>query len=419
MKEKLGSLLGITAVFGLVAAFGLSACSSAETSSSSAAVEGLTGGVAATVNGKEIMEDEITTYIQNWRETNSMTDEESWANYLISIEENPAQLRELIIDGHISEILTEQAAGEMGIEVTDTDIDEAVGEMRAHYDSDEAWQEALVQAGTTEEEYRESIRKSMLDMRVQEKVAEDAGPVSDEEMLESLNMYAEFTNGMKRSSHILFNLEDKETAESVLKQLQDGSLKFEDAAKEYSVDSSGATGGDVGWDKISGFVTEYQEALDGLEKDQMSGLVESQYGYHIILCTDIYNAPEDGIKSVDEAPEALTEMVKSQLESSAQTTAVSDWYTKYKEEADVVVNEMPENVPYNVDLSKYETASSGEAEEGEIAETGEDAAASIDAEASADAAASADAETSADAESSASSDAEQPAEISSEAQPER
>ena len=402
MKEKLGSLLGITAAFGLVAALGLSACSSAG-ASSSASVEGLTGGVAATVNGSEIMEDDITTYVQTWRETNGMSDEESWANYLISIEENPAQLRELIIDGHVSDILTEQAAGEMGIEVTDADVDENVEGMRAHYDSDAAWQEALAQAGTNEEDYRESIRKSLLDMRVQEKVSEEAGPVSDEEMLESLNMYVEYTNGMKRSSHILFNLEDKETAESVLKQIQDGSLTFEDAAKEYSIDSSGATGGDVGWDKMTAFVTEYQEALDELEKDQMSGLVESQYGYHIILCTDIFNAPEDGIKSVDEAPEALTEMVKSQLESSAKTTAVSDWDAKYKEEADIVINEMPENVPYNVDLSKYETASSEEAEE--------DDSAIMDADA--------EAEASADAEAATSAEAEQPTEISSEAQPER
>ncbi len=410
MKEKLGSLLGITAAFGLVAALGLSACSSAG-ASSSASVEGLTGGVAATVNGSEIMEDDITTYVQTWRETNGMSDEESWANYLISIEENPAQLRELIIDGHVSDILTEQAAGEMGIEVTDADVDENVEGMRAHYDSDAAWQEALAQAGTNEEDYRESIRKSLLDMRVQEKVSEEAGPVSDEEMLESLNMYVEYTNGMKRSSHILFNLEDKETAESVLKQIQDGSLTFEDAAKEYSIDSSGATGGDVGWDKMTAFVTEYQEALDELEKDQMSGLVESQYGYHIILCTDIFNAPEDGIKSVDEAPEALTEMVKSQLESSAKTTAVSDWDAKYKEEADIVINEMPENVPYNVDLSKYETASSEEAEE--------DDSAIMDADAEAEASADAEAEASADAEAATSAEAEQPTEISSEAQPER
>ena len=414
MKEKLSSLLVIAAVFGLVAALGLSACNSAGTSSSSTSVEGLTGGVAATVNGNEIMEDEITTYVQTWRETNGMTDEESWANYLISIDENPAQLRELIIDGHISEILTEQAAGEMGIEVTDAEVDENVESMRAHYDTDAAWQEALAQAGTTEEDYRESIRKSLLDMRVQEKVAEDAGAVSDEEMLESLNMYVEYTNGMKRSSHILFNLEDKETAESVLKQIQDGSLTFEDAAKEYSIDSSGQQGGDVGWDMLTTFVTEYQEALDKLEKGQMSELVESQYGYHIILCTDIFNAPEGGLKSVDEAPEALTEMVKSQLESGAKTTAVSEWYAKYKEEADIVINEMPENVPYNVDLSKYEIASSEEAEEdGAIIDADEEAEASVDVEAATSA------ETSADAEAATSTETEQPTEISSEAQPER
>lgn len=419
MKKKLGNLLGITAVFGLVAAFGLSACSSAGASSSSAAVEGLTGGVAATVNGKEIMEDEITTYIQTWRETNNMTDEDSWGNYLVSIGENPAQLREYIIDGHISEILTEQAAGEMGIEVTDAEIDEAVASMRANYPSDEAWQTALEQAGTNEEDYRESIRKSLLDQRVQEKVSEEAAPVTDEQLLENAQMYADMVDGMRRSSHILFSLEDKETAEKVLAQLQDGSLNFEDAAKEYSVDSSGANGGDVGWDKINSFVAEYQEGLDALQVGEISGLVESQYGYHIIKCTDLYTLPEGGITSVDQIPEALLDMIKSQLESSAKTTAVGDWYAKYKEEADIVINEMPEGLPYNIDITPYQEAASSAAAEGEdgmVVEVEDEAGASADAEATAEgetATEDAAAEGATAAGEATDTTTEQPAEISS------
>lgn len=49
----------------------------------------------------------------------------------------------------------------------------------------------------------------------------------------------------------------------------------------------------MGWDKTSSFVQEYTDALSGLEKDQVSGLVTSSYGIHIIKCTDVYNAPKE------------------------------------------------------------------------------------------------------------------------------
>lgn len=75
----------------------------------------------------------------------------------------------------------------------------------------------------------------------------------------------------------------------------------------------------MGWDKTSSFVKEYTDALSGLEKDQVSGLVTSSYGIHIIKCTDVYNAPkekaDDGtetvkITSLDQIPSEWQETIK-------------------------------------------------------------------------------------------------------------
>ena len=90
-------------------------------------------------------------------------------------------------------------------------------------------------------------------------------------------------------------------AQELLDQINNGDISFEDAAAQYSQDSgSAAQGGDVNWDKLgTGFVTEYQEALDGLEKDQIvAAPVKSEYGYHIIKCTDVFTVPEGGITSL-------------------------------------------------------------------------------------------------------------------------
>ncbi len=107
----------------------------------------------------------------------------------------------------------------------------------------------------------------------------------------------------------------------------------------------------MGWDKLSSFVEAYQTALDGLEKGQISGVVESDYGYHIIQCTDVFSVDGE-VTSMDQMPEALRENTfSSSVKSTNQRTAYNDWLTATREEADIQINDMPENVPYNVDMS--------------------------------------------------------------------
>lgn len=337
-------------------AFGMVGCSS---DNSESTVEGLTGGVAATVNGVEIQEDTVTTYIQNFRESSSLTDEESWGNWMAEQSMDPSTVRQQVIDYYVGQELIRQAADENGVSVEDSEVDEVVNNMKANYDSDEAWNEALAQAGTDEATYRESVQIGLLEQKLSETVATAEEP-TEEEMLEYAQMYATAYDGAKKSSHILFNADDQETAQSVLDQINAGTLDFAEAAKEYSQDTASAEdGGNVGWDKLSSFVTEYTDALSGLEKDQVSGLVTSDYGIHIIKCTDVFTAPET-VTSTDQLPSEFVDAIRSTVENSKKSTAFSNWYNEYKANADIVTNEMPENVPYNLDMSAYQTEESTE-----------------------------------------------------------
>lgn len=355
---KTSKLFQAVAVAGLTGAlaFGMVGCSS----NSESTVEGLTGGVAATVNGVEIQEDTVTTYIQNFRETSSLTDDDSWGNWMAEQSMDPASVRQQVIDYYVGQELIRQAADENGVTVDDSEIDEVVNNMKANYDSDEAWNDALTQAGTDEATYRESVQIGLLEQKLSETVAPAEEP-TDDEMLEYAQMYATAYNGAKKSSHILFNADDQETAQSVLDQINAGTLDFAEAAKEYSQDTASAEdGGNVGWDKLNSFVTEYTDALNGLEKDQVSGLVTSDYGIHIIKCTDVFTAP-DQVTSLDQLPSEFVDAIRSTVENSKSSTAFSDWYNEYKANADIVTNDMPENVPYNLDMSAYQTDDSSDA----------------------------------------------------------
>lgn len=343
-------------------AMGLAACS--------AGGANLTGGTAATVNGESIAEDDVTLTVESVRAQLGVTDEASWANWMISNDYTSEKVREEVLDGLIEQELLRQGAADLGVTVEASEVDEYVNSIKSSFENEAAWAEALEQAGMTEDEYRDAIELALLSQGVEESFAADGEPAA-EDMLSYAQMYASYYDGAKRSSHILFASTDEAAAKEVLGKINNGEISFEDAAAQYSLDSSSANGGDVGWDALTTFVTEYQTALDGLSAGQVSGLVVSTYGIHIIKCTEEFAAPAE-VTSVDQLPEAFVESIRTMLQSSMASEAYANWLSGLRDSAEIVINEIPTDVPYYVDLSAYQADEPGVAEE-DLAEGAADA----------------------------------------------
>ena len=287
---------------------GLAACSSNE-SGSSASV----GGIAATVGDAEISEQTVTDYIQTFRETQSLNEEDAWGEWMAQYKMDPSEVRSEVIDYFVDKEVVKQAAAQNNVEVSDDEVNEQVDKMKANYSTDEAWQEALDESGTTEDQYRDSVRNAMLESKLEDVVSADAEGPSDDEVLEMAQTYASAFSGAKRSSHILFSSDDQSKAQEVLDEINNGSISFEDAAEQYSTDTASAeNGGDVGWDMLNSFVEDYTTALQGLEEGQVSDLVTSDYGIHIIKCTQVFTAPET-VTSLDQVPSELVDYIRDLL----------------------------------------------------------------------------------------------------------
>lgn len=334
--------------------FGLAACQNS----------GNKGAAAATVNGTEISEKEVTDQIQTIREQSGLSEESEWGTFLAQNSMTPATVREQIINSLADQVLVVDGAKELGITVADSEVDEYVNAMKSNYDSDDAWKSALEQAGFTEESYRKVIMGSLYEQKVGEYFQNNA-QMTDEDYVKSAQTYATYYNGAKRSSHILFKVDDptdtaamdaaRAQANEILPRLRDGSLDFAEAAAQYSGDTGSAQkGGDVGWDVTSSFVTEYTDALANLEAGQISDPVQSDYGIHIIKVTEVFNAPEQ-ITSMDQIPADLQESIKQMAASMKSNTDYSDWLNGLKEKATIDIKEMPKNLPYDVDMSKYQS----------------------------------------------------------------
>lgn len=344
---------------------------------------GYTGGVAATVNGAEIQEDTITKYIQDFRTSSDLTSDDDWGNWMKENSFDPATVRDQVIDYYVENELKKQACDEKGITVEQSQVDDEINNMKANYDSDDAWKQALSSAGLTEDQYRESVEAGLLDKALEDAVAGDAATADDSKVLDMLNTYYSMFNGAKKSSHILFASGDTEKAQEVLDQINAGTLDFAEAAKQYSTDTaSAADGGNVGWDAINSFVTDYTDALDGLSVGQVSGLVTSDYGIHIIKCTDEFTC--DGkATSLSAYPQEFVDYILNIVKDQSKSTAYSNWFNDYKAQADIQNNDMPENVPYNLDMTKYDNSDSSSdnsdgSSNGASADTNADASATED-----------------------------------------
>lgn len=388
---------------------GLSACSSNSSTNTS-------GLVAATVNGTEIMEDTVTNKVESIRAQAGLDDESSWGQWLADNSLTPEKVREQMIDSFVEQELIKEGAAEKGVTVDTAQVDSYIDSMKGRYADDAAWQDALSAAGFSEDEYRATIESSLLGEALQASFASDE--VSEEDMLTYARMYSTYFNGAKRSSHILFSADDKEKAQDVLDRINAGELDFAEAATDYSQDpGSAAKGGDVGWDVLNKFVTEYTDALSSLEEGQVSDLVTSDYGIHIIKCTEVFTSPEE-LTSPDQLPEAFRDTITNMVSSSKQKTAYQEWLTSYKESADIQINDMPEGLPYAVDMSKFTPSEKSAAAAAASAATGSatSEASSDDQAASEGATASSTEDTSSDESAStdsAPSTSSQPAESSS------
>ena len=179
----------IVTIFSLL--LGLLLCLPTFLGSSESSVTGydLSGGVAASVNGVEIGENDLTAYVTSFRTAQGLEDDAAWGQWMVDNGYTPEMLRADTIEYFESRELLAQAVKEQGIEVSDADVDAQLASVAEQIGGEDVLKEGLEAQGITLESYRESIASSLQQEALIDKVTADDESLSDEAVLEAMKMF--------------------------------------------------------------------------------------------------------------------------------------------------------------------------------------------------------------------------------------
>ena len=196
-------------------------------------------------------------------------------------------------------------------EVTDEEVDEEYNSNKEELG--ESFDQFLAQNNQTEESYKKVIRLNLL----QEKALTEDVEVTDEEIQAQYDRQGTELN----ARHIL--VADEETANSVKKELDEGG-DFAALAEKNSTDTgSAANGGNLDWFGPGAMVPEFEEVAYGLEVDEISEPVASEFGFHIIQVLDKRQV-EDQPAFEDQKEEIRSELAISKADQTTLLPKVAD-----------------------------------------------------------------------------------------------
>jgi peptidyl-prolyl cis-trans isomerase C len=250
--------------------------------------------VVLKVNGKEITEGEVAQEISRlMRQFGGGADQQQMGQM-------QGVLRQQAMDNIISRTLLRQTVKEEGIKITPDEIGQRMEDLRSRFGSDEELDRRLSMMGMN----RQLLEEEMTTALGVEKLLAQKAPVPQVTEADAQAYYDENPSQFAepeqiKASHILIKFDPDDTdeikaqkraeAEEILAQLRQGA-DFAQMASQHSDCPSKERGGDLGYFSRGRMVPPFEEAAFSLGLDELSDIVETEFGYHIIKVTDRQDA---------------------------------------------------------------------------------------------------------------------------------
>jgi len=250
-----------------------------------------------------------------------------------------AQMKEGVLDQLIGSELLYQESKKAGVRIDAKTVDERLDQWKKRFPSDEEYKKALEQMKLSDAQMKTDIEKALATEKFVVEKFVDKITVAEKEIKDYYDNHPDMFKQPEQvqASHILIKLKpdasEPEQAEALkkMKEIQEKQKKGEDFAELAKANSqcpSSAKGGDLGFFGKGQMVPAFEEAAFGMKPGEVSDVVKTQFGYHLIKLTDKKPAstvPFDEIK----------DRIGQYLKQDKVQKEVKDYVDKLRKEAKV------------------------------------------------------------------------------------
>jgi peptidyl-prolyl cis-trans isomerase SurA len=254
-------------------------------------------GIAIVVNNDAVLVSEINEVLmplmQEYRQKFSGKE----------LEKRLADLRETIINQAVETKLILQVAREKGISASEKDIDGRIEIVKNRFPSEEEFFKVLSMKGTTYREYRDQVAEQVVVQQTVQNMVNQDIEVLDNEIRDYYDKYqSEFVTVPRvKLAQIFLSVPAgaaPETVEAIrqrahqLRVLLDDGMDFSELASNYSEGPNREDGGLLGLVGRNEILPELENVAFGLSSDEVSPVIETTYGFHILKALESMPARE-------------------------------------------------------------------------------------------------------------------------------
>ena len=253
------------------------------------------------------------------------------------VKQNLPKLEEKALDQAIGAKLLLDRAQELDIPLMAADIDAEVAKVVTQVGGEENFKKALEAQGITEIAFRKELEKGAKVNKLVEQACAGVPDPTEDEVAKFFEAHkAEFvTPPQVLCQHILVKGSDDKALDKIKEireRIVSGKSDFAVEAKEHSDCPSGAEGGSLGWFGRGMMVPEFDKVAFEMKKGEVSGVVSTQFGYHIIYKADEKGGGEQTLVDVHD-------QIKDLLRHEARGRAMDVFVAELKQNAKIEYRE--------------------------------------------------------------------------------
>ena len=245
---------------------------------------------------------------------------------MAEIRQNLPKLEAKALDQAIGAKLLLDQAARLDLPVTEKDIDAEVARVVQQVGGEENYKKALAAQGIAEADFRKELEKgARVNMLVNQACAHVADPTEDEVTAFYEAHKAEYVEPPQvLCQHILVkgsNDAALDKIKEIRERIVNDKADFAEEAKKHSDCPSGAQGGSLGWFGRGMMVPEFDKAAFEMKKGEVSGVVTTEFGYHII-----YKADErgGGQQTIVDVHDQIKDLLRHEARGKAMDAYVAD-----------------------------------------------------------------------------------------------